>query len=174
MRHLIQAFLTHPPSECASGEHAQQAASENERAHFDMMSIAPNFDLLIEASTAEEVAKTIVRSDIGVRVTLDRSLIKTPGSTGNRKGTPDAVLKEVDIMLNPKDLANGWQNHSEKRSILQTLGVERAWNLGNMHAGMKIHWRSSCRELSLTWEPTLEHIAFCVSRHSWDIDRMIQ
>ena len=58
-------LLEHSPSECASGEHAQEAASENERAHFDMMSIAPNFDLLIEACTAEEIAKTIVRSDIG-------------------------------------------------------------------------------------------------------------
>ena len=95
-------ITTHPPSECASGEHAQQAASENKRALFDMMSIAPNFDLLIKARTAEEVAKTIVRSDIGVRVTLDRSLIKTPGSTGNRKGTPDAVPKEVDVMLKSK------------------------------------------------------------------------
>ena len=79
-------ITTYPPSHCASGEHAQQAASENERALFDMMSLAPNFDLLLEASTAEDIAKTIVRSDIGARVTLDRSLIKTPGSTGNRKG----------------------------------------------------------------------------------------
>ena len=35
-------------------------------------------------------------------LTLDRSLIKTPGSTGNRKGTPDAVLKKVDVMLTSK------------------------------------------------------------------------
>ena len=85
---------TYPPSECASGEHAQQAALENVRAKFDMMSIAPNFDLLIEASTAEEIAQTIVKSDtlehvlrwIGV-------LIKTPGSTGNKKGTPDAYTE---------------------------------------------------------------------------------
>ena len=95
-------ITTYPPSECASGEHAQQAAAENERASFDMMSIAPNFDLLIEASTAEEIAKTIVRSDIGVRVTMDRSLIKTPGSTDNKKGTPDAMRKEVDVMLKSK------------------------------------------------------------------------
>ena len=95
-------ITTYPPSECASGEHAQQAASENERAFFDMLSIAPNFDLLIEASTAEEIAKTIVRSDIGVRVTMDRSLIKNPGATDNKKGTPDAVRKEVDVMLNSK------------------------------------------------------------------------
>ena len=95
-------ITTYPPSECASGEHAQQAAAENERALFDMMSIAPNFDLLIEASTAEEIAKTIVRSDIGVRVTMDRSLIKTPGSTDNKKGTPDAMRKEVDVMLKSK------------------------------------------------------------------------
>ena len=93
---------TYSPSQCASGEHAQQAAAENERALFDMMSIAPNFDLLLEASTAEDIAKTIVKSDIGVRVTLDRSLIKTPGSTGNRKGTPDDVRNQVDVMLTSK------------------------------------------------------------------------
>ena len=95
-------ITTYPLSRCESGEHAQQAASENERALFDMMSIAPNFDLLLEACTAEDIAKTIVMSDIGVRVTLDRSLIRTPGSTGNKKGTPDAVREQVDIMLTSK------------------------------------------------------------------------
>ena len=53
-------ITTYPPSECASGEHAQQAAAENERALFDMMSIAPNFDLLIEASTAEEMPRPLL------------------------------------------------------------------------------------------------------------------
>ena len=95
-------ITTYPLSRCESGEHAQQAASENERALFDMMSIAPNFDLLLEASTAEDVAKTIVMSDIGVRATLDRSPIKTPGSTGNKKGTPEAIRDQVDIMLTSK------------------------------------------------------------------------
>ena len=93
---------TYSSTECVSGEPDRERAPEEERALFDMMSIAPNFDLLLESCIAEDMAKTIVRSDIGVRVTLDRSPIKTPGSTGNRKGTPDAALKEVDIMLTSK------------------------------------------------------------------------
>ena len=63
------------------------------------MSIAPTFDLLLEAWTAEEMAKVIVNSDIGMTITLDRSPIKTPGSTGNKKGSPEAVRKEIDLML---------------------------------------------------------------------------
>ena len=92
----------YPSTACPTGEHAQPNTPEEERASFDMMSIAPNFDLLLEACVAEDMAKTIVRSDIGVRVTLDRSPIKTPGSTGKKKGTSDAVLKQVDVMLASK------------------------------------------------------------------------
>ena len=32
-------------------------------------------------------------------ITLDRSPIKTPGATVNQKGSPEAILKEVEIML---------------------------------------------------------------------------
>ena len=87
------------PSGRASGEPDPEKAPEKLRASFDMMSIAPNFDLLLEACTAEEMAKVMVSSDIGMTVTLDRSPIKTPGSTGNKKGSPDAVRKEIDLML---------------------------------------------------------------------------
>ena len=34
-----------------------------------------------------------------MKVTLDRSPIKAPGSTANRKGSPEEILKEVDVML---------------------------------------------------------------------------
>ena len=89
----------YPSTACPTGKHAPPTPSGEERASFDMMSIAPNFDLLLESCVAEDMAKTIVRSDIGVRVTLDRSPIKTPGSTGKNKGNTDAVLKQVDVML---------------------------------------------------------------------------
>ena len=76
-----------------------EKAQERTRASFDMMSIAPNFDLLLEACIAEETAKTIVSFDIGMAITLDRSPIKTPGATANKKGSPEAILKETEIML---------------------------------------------------------------------------
>ena len=82
------------PCVCAPGE----PDPEQRRASFDMISMAPNFDILLEAWTAEEMAKVIVNSDIGVTITLDRSPIKTPGSTG-KKGSPDAVRTEIDLML---------------------------------------------------------------------------
>ena len=96
------------------GAQDPERAPENVRASFDMMSIAPNFDLLSEACTAEEMAKTM-----GMLVKLDRSLIKTPGSTGNKKGSPDAIRKEIDIMLT-EVLAGGWQLLWEITSTLQT------------------------------------------------------
>ena len=64
-----------------------------------MLSIAPNFDLLLEACIAEETAKTIVSFDIGMAITLDRSPIKTPGATANKKGSPDDILREAEVML---------------------------------------------------------------------------
>ena len=88
-----------PPPERGSQEPDPEKAPEIARASFDMMSVAPNFDLLLEACTAEEMAKTIVRFDMGMLVTLDRSPIKTPGSNGNKKGSPDAMRREIDIML---------------------------------------------------------------------------
>ena len=36
---------------------------------------------------------------MGMLVTKDRSLIKTPGSTSNTKGSPDAMRTEIDNML---------------------------------------------------------------------------
>ena len=72
---------------------------EKAKVSFDMMSVAPTFDILLEACTAEEMAKTIVRFDMGMLVTKDRSPIKTPGSTSNAKGSPEAMRKEIDIML---------------------------------------------------------------------------
>ena len=60
-----------------------------------------------------------MRSDIGVRVTLDRSLIKTPGSTGNKKGTPDAVLAQVDIMLTSKRFGR-WKSEPVGEEIVNT------------------------------------------------------
>ena len=81
-----------------------EEAPEKARASFDMMSIAPNFDLLVEACIAEETAKTIVRFDIGMAITLDRSPIKTPGATVNQKGSPEAILKEVEVMLSANGL----------------------------------------------------------------------
>ena len=83
----------------ATQESDPERAPGTTRAIFDMISVAPNFDLLLEACTAEEVAKTIVRFDMGMLVTKDRSHIMTPGSTGNKKGSPDAMRKEVDNML---------------------------------------------------------------------------
>ena len=49
-----------------------EKAPEHVRAPFDMMSIAPNFDLQLEACTAEETAKTIVAFDLGKSITMDR------------------------------------------------------------------------------------------------------
>ena len=72
-----------------------EKAPEQTRASFDMMSVAPNFDLQLEACTAEETAKAIVRFDIGMEITLDRSPIKTPGSTANRKGSPEEILRSM-------------------------------------------------------------------------------
>ena len=76
-----------------------EKAPEHVRASFDMMSIAPNFDLQLEACTAEETAKTIVKFDLGMSITMDRSPIRTPGSTPEKKGSPEEILKEVDVML---------------------------------------------------------------------------
>ena len=88
-----------PPPERGAQEPDPEKAPEKVRASFDMMSVAPNFDLLLEACTAEEMAKTIVRFDIGMLVTKDRSPIKAPGSTANTKGSPDDIRKEVDTMI---------------------------------------------------------------------------
>ena len=88
-----------PSSSEQTTEPDPETAQERTRASFDMMSIAPNFDLLLEACIAEETAKTIVRFDIGMAITLDRSPIKTPGATANQKGSPEAILKETEIML---------------------------------------------------------------------------
>ena len=76
-----------------------ERAPDHVRAPFDMMSIAPNFDLQLEACTAEETAKTIVTFDLGPPIALDRDPIRTPGSTSNKKGSPEDIRKEVDIML---------------------------------------------------------------------------
>ena len=76
-----------------------ERAPDQIRAPFDMMSVAPNFDLLLEACTAEETAKTIVTFDLGPPITQDRGLIRTPGSTADKKGSPEDILKEIDIML---------------------------------------------------------------------------
>ena len=76
-----------------------EKAPDHVRASFDMMSIAPNFDLLLEARTAEETAKTIVTFDLGPSITQDRGPIRTPGSTLDKKGSPEDVRKEVDVML---------------------------------------------------------------------------
>ena len=88
-----------PSSSDRATEPDPEEAPERARASFDMMSIAPKFDLLLEACIAEETAKTIVRFDIGMAITLDRSPIKTPGATANKKGSPEAILKEAEIML---------------------------------------------------------------------------
>ena len=90
---------TYSPPERGAQEPDPERAPETARATFDMMSVAPNFDLLLEACTPEEMAKTIVRFDMGMLITLDRSLIKTPGSTGNKKGSPEVMQKEIDVML---------------------------------------------------------------------------
>ena len=88
-----------PTSRDRATEPDPQETPGKAKASFDMMSIAPNFDLLLEACIAEETAKTIVRFDIGMAITLDRSPIKTPGASANKKGTPEAILKEAEIML---------------------------------------------------------------------------
>ena len=76
-----------------------EKAPEHVRAPFDMMSIAPNFELQLEACTAEETAKTIVAFDLGKSITMDRSPVRTPGSTPDKKGSPEDILKDVDVML---------------------------------------------------------------------------
>ena len=76
-----------------------ERAPDHVRAPFDMMSVAPNFDLQLEACTAEETAETIVTFDLGPPITQDRGPIRTPGSTSDKKGSPEDILKEVDIML---------------------------------------------------------------------------
>ena len=88
-----------PARKRAQCEPDPERAPENVRAPFDMMSIAPNFDLQLEACTAEETAKTIVAFDLGKATTKDRSPIRTPGSTSDKKGSPEDILKEVDVML---------------------------------------------------------------------------
>ena len=73
-----------------------------------MMSAAPSFDLQLEACSAEQTAKTIVTFDLGPAITHDRSPIRTPGSTTDKKGSSQDILKEVEVMLN-LDLADGCQ-----------------------------------------------------------------
>ena len=68
--------------------HAQKAPKQI-RAPFDMMSVAPNFDLQLEACAAEEIAKTIVTFDLGPAIAQDRGPIRTPGSTADKKGSPE-------------------------------------------------------------------------------------
>ena len=55
-----------PSSSEQTTEPDPEKTQEKTRASFDMMSVAPNFDLLLEACIAEEAAKTIVRFDIGM------------------------------------------------------------------------------------------------------------
>ena len=80
-------------------EPAPREAPDHIRATFDMMSVAPNFDLQLEACSAEQTAKTIVTFDLGPAITDDRSPIRTSGSTTDKKGSPEDILKEVEIML---------------------------------------------------------------------------
>ena len=77
-----------------------QEVPDQIRAPFDMMSVAPNFDLQLEACSAEQTAKTIVMFDLGPVIKYDRSPIRTPGSTIDKKGSPEDVLKDVKVMLN--------------------------------------------------------------------------
>ena len=90
-----------------------EKAPENVRASFDMMSIAPNCDMLLEACTAEEMAKTIVKFDLGMAITLDRSPIKTPGSTANQKGSPEDILRRSTLCLQQTDSVDGWHLPTE-------------------------------------------------------------
>ena len=74
-----------------------QEKPDQPRAPFNMMSVAPNFDLQLEACTGDHAARAIVR--YGPLITDDRSLVKTPGSRVDEKGSIENILKDVDVML---------------------------------------------------------------------------
>ena len=75
-------------------------------AKFDAMSIAPNFDLQLQACVAEDKAQIIVSQDMGMKVTADRSPIRTPGSTADSKGSSEAIQKEIDVMISVHRFGN--------------------------------------------------------------------
>ena len=78
----------------------------------DMLSIAPNFDLQLEACIAEETAKTIVTFDLKPPITMNRSPIRAPGSTVERKGSPEDILTEITTMFT-KWRVSGWATSPE-------------------------------------------------------------
>ena len=63
------------------------------RAPFDMMSVAPKFDLQLESGIADHTAKTIVSWGLGPVITDDRSSARAPGSGTETKGTSDDILE---------------------------------------------------------------------------------
>ena len=75
-------------------------------ANFDAMSIAPTFDLQLEACTAEDIASIIVFKDTAMKVTADRSPVRTPGSTSDKKGSLEDIQKEIDVMTSVHRFGN--------------------------------------------------------------------
>ena len=71
-----------------------QSKPEQERAPFDMMSLANNFDLLLESYTA----KAIVSWALGPIMSFDRSPVRAPGSGERTKGTAEEILKDIEVM----------------------------------------------------------------------------
>ena len=73
---------------------------QQQRAVFDMMSIAPNFDLLLEIEVAEEVAKAIVAYGHGAVITYECNPVRPPGRRlRGGDATPEKMSKEIQQML---------------------------------------------------------------------------